>query len=304
MEGLYHSTRPGAMRRHPIIVGCAIIIAAVFVLLMVSTVFFGPPSGQKIHFFSGKKVALVEIKGVILESGDILDELEEHRKNSDIRAVVVRIDSPGGAVGPSQEIYSTLKQLDQEKPVIASMGSVAASGGYYIALGARKIIANPGTVTGSIGVIVEISNIEDLMKWAKVRQEVIKSGPYKDIGSPFRSMTDEERQILKDFVGDVYDQFVTAVEKSRKIKKVEVLKLANGMIYTGKHALDLKLIDQLGTINDAIKVAAKEAGIEGEPEVVPPIKRTFLRQLMEGQFKGFENIIPWEGIRVMYLFRL
>ena len=292
------------MRRHPIIAGCAIIIAVTLIVSVFATVFFGPKSGKKPSIFSSGKIALVEIKGVILESRDILDELEEHRKNSDIRAVVVRIESPGGAVGPSQEIYSTLKQLDQEKPVIASMGSVAASGGYYIALGARKIVANPGTVTGSIGVIVEVSNIEDLMKWAKIRQEVIKSGPYKDIGSPFRPMTDEERKMLGDFVDDVYDQFVATVVQSRKLKKEDVLKLANGMIYTGKRALELKLIDKLGTLDDAVKTAAKEAGIEGEPEVVYPEKRSFLRQFLESRFRGFQNIIPWEGIRVMYLFRL
>jgi len=292
------------MRRHPILVGCAILIAVILIMSVSATVFFGPESGKRKSFFSSGKVALVEIKGVILDSRDIMDELEDHRKNSDIKAVVVRIDSPGGSVGPSQEIYSTLKQLDKEKPVIVSMGSVAASGGYYIALGARKIVANPGTVTGSIGVIVEISNLEDLMKWAKIRQEVIKSGPYKDIGSPFRPMTDEERKILGDFVGDVFDQFVTAVAQSRKLKKEDVLKLANGMIYTGKRALELKLIDKLGTLDDAVKIAAKEGGIEGEPEVVYPEKRTFLRELLESRFTGFQNIIPWEGIRVMYLFRL
>ena len=290
------------MRRHPIIAGCAIVTFLALILLVVATVIWGP--GDKSGFFSGGKVAVVEIKGVIFESREILKELHEHRRNDSIRAIVVRIDSPGGAVGPSQEIYATLKEIDVEKPVVVSMGAVAASGGYYIALGSRKIVANPGTITGSIGVIIEISNIEGLMKWAKIRQEIIKSGPYKDIGSPFRSLTNDERDKLQAFVDDIFNQFVDAVATNRKLEKEEVLKLADGMIYSGRQALDLGLIDKLGALDDAIRIAAQEAGIEGEPSVVYPSEKGKWKQLLEGEIPALKGIIPWEGIRVMYLLRL
>jgi len=277
------------MKRHPILAGCAVIIGILLVFVL-AAVLFGPSSREG--------------KGVILENREILRELERRRKNEDILAVVVRIDSPGGAVGPCQEIYSTLKRLDKKKPVIASMGAVAASGGYYIALGARKIVANPGTVTGSIGVIIEVSNIEGLMEWAKIQQEIIKSGPYKDIGSPFRKITSEERDKLQNLVDDMFDQFVSVVEKNRKMKKDEALKLADGSIYTGRQAFELGLVDELGPMEDAIMIAAAEAGMEGEPGVDYPPHPTLWRQLFGGEIKTFNGLIAWEGIRAMYLMRM
>jgi len=295
------------MRKHPIIAGCAIIFVVALATLVVLVSIFAPGSGDSsFTFLPGAKVAVVEIKGVIMESRDILTTLDDYRKDGNIRAIVIRIDSPGGAVGPSQEIYSTLKEIDKEKPVIASMGAVAASGGYYIALGARKILANPGTVTGSIGVIMEIINLEKFMEWAKVDQQVIKSGKYKDFGNPFRPLTESERQKLQDFVDQVHAQFVKAVENSRKLSHDQVLKVADGMIFSGEKAKELGLVDLIGTLNDAIDLAAKEAGIEGKPEVVYPSPPSVWRQLARGEINMagmFRGTIPLEGIRAMYLMR-
>ncbi len=295
------------MRKHPIIAGCAIIFGVVLITLVILVSVFAPGYKQStVAFLPGSKVAVVEIKGIILESRDILTTLEDYRKNRNVKAMVVRIDSPGGAVGPSQEIYSTIADIDKEKPVIASMGAVAASGGYYIALGARKILANPGTITGSIGVIMEISNLKELMKWAKIDQEVIKSGKYKDLGSPFRSLTEKERKKLQNFVDQVHEQFVRAVEKSRDLSHDQVLKIADGMIFSGEKAVSLGLIDRIGTLKNAIELAAEEAGIEGEPEVVYPSPPSVWRQLARGEFSMtdmFRGTIPPEGVRAMYLMR-
>lgn len=290
------SGRESAARRHPILIGCISLIGIGFILMVFIGIVYGPSTNGNL--------AVVEINGIIFDSDKTLKELDDYRKDDAIRAVVLRIDSPGGEVAPSQEIYESVKKLDSKKPVIASMAGTAASGGYYIALGARKIVANPGTITGSIGVIIEIPNFEGLLKLADIKHEIIKSGPYKDIGSPLRAMTDEERGKLQSFVDDVYNQFVDAVTERRKIDRTEVFKLANGMIYTGRQALGLKLIDKLGTIDDAIKIAAKEGGIEGEPEVLYPTKPTLIEKLFEGEVDSIEKLLPGASARVMYLFKL
>src|SRR5205814_6687097 len=184
-----------------------------------------------------------------------------------IKAIVVRIDSPGGAVAPTQEIFQEIQKTRQKKPLFASMGGMATSGGYYIASACEKIIANPGTLTGSIGVIMQLTNFEDVMKKIGVKGYNIKSGANKDIGSPFQPLSPEGREILQSLVDNVHSQFVTAVAKGRGMDECKVRKLADGRVYSGAQAKQLGLVDQFGTLEDAIELAAKRAGLESEPAV-------------------------------------
>lgn len=215
------------------------------------------------------KVGVIELKGTITSSQDTLKQIKEFRKDSGVRAILVRIDSPGGAVGPSQEIYKELRRtVAESKPVVASMGSVAASGGYYIASGASHIIANPGTITGSIGVIIHFPNLRELFEKVGYQMTTIKSGQFKDIGNPSREMTPEEKTLLQDTIDETYRQFVRDVAVARGLPEDEVRKFADGRIIMGEKAQQLKLIDELGNFEDAISKAAELGRITGEPDVV------------------------------------
>ncbi|NIT14833.1 MAG: signal peptide peptidase SppA [Candidatus Dadabacteria bacterium] len=241
-------------------------------------------------FKKGDKVALLSIEDVILDSKIYLESITSIRKDKDIKAVVLRINSPGGAVGPAQEIYSEILKLREKIPVVASLGSVAASGGYYIACSADKIMTNPGTITGSIGVIAQFVNYKELLQWAKLDVEVLKSGKFKDSGSPLRDLTPEERAYLQSTIDDVHSQFKTAVATTRNMDPEEVDKIADGRIFTGQQALDLKLVDEIGTMNDAIDAAARLGGIEGEPTVTDyPKRKTRLLDVLSGLET---NVIP------------
>jgi protease-4 len=241
-------------------------------------------------FKAGDKVALLSVEDVILDSKVYLESITSIKKDKDIKALVLRINSPGGAVGPSQEIYSEILKLREKIPVIASLGAVAASGGYYIACGADKILTNPGTVTGSIGVIAQFVNYKELLEWAKVDVEVLKSGKFKDSGSPLKDLTPEERAYLQSTIDDVHNQFKKAVGDTRKLKPEEVNAIADGRIFTGQQAVDLKLVDEIGTMNDAIDAAAKLGGIEGEPNVTHyPKKKTRLVDVLSNIES---NVIP------------
>jgi len=235
-------------------------------------------------FSSGDKVAVLRVHDVILDSQIYLESLDTISKDSDVKALVVRIDSPGGAVGPSQEIYSELKELGKDMPVVASIGGVGASGGYYIACAAEKIYANPGAITGSIGVIAQFASYEKLLDWAKIDVEVIKSGKYKDVGSSFREMTPADKEYIQELIDNVYAQFKSAVASSRDLDAKEIDNVSDGKIYTGEQALNLKLIDELGTINDAIAMAGGLGGIEGEPSVENfPKKRSKIYELLNSK---------------------
>jgi protease-4 len=238
----------------------------------------------------GGKIALVRVEGIILDSRTVIEEIKDYSKNQSIKAVVLRVDSPGGGVVASQEIYDEIKKLKETKKVVVSMGSVAASGGYYIACPADIIVANSGTLTGSIGVIMEIPSFEGLMKKIGVKTQIIKSGKHKDIGSIFKSMTEEEKKILEDVLVDVHDQFITAVAESRGMPYEEVKKLADGRIFTGRKALELGLVDELGNLEDAIALAGELAGIKGEPHVVFKEKKISFWDIIGGD-------IPQELIR-------
>lgn len=215
-------------------------------------------------------VGIVEIVGVIASSKEVSRQLKDFRENPDIKAIVLRIDSPGGGVGPSQEIYREIIKTRKIKKVVASLGSVAASGGYYAASATDAVVANPGTITGSIGVIMEYANLQKLMEKIGLTPVVIKSGEFKDMGSPVREITPEERAILQGVADEVHHQFVRDVAAGRSLEQAQVEKLADGRIYTGETALDLHLVDRLGNLEDAVAWAAELGGIKGRVEPVYP----------------------------------
>jgi protease-4 len=229
--------------------------------------------------FKREGVGLLEIKGVIMDSRKALKTLEKFEENPEIKALVVRIDSPGGAVAPSQEIHAAVKRFP--KPKIVTMGSVAASGGYYIAVAGDKVYANPGSITGSIGVIMEFANLEKLYEWAKVRRFSIKTGKFKDSGAEYREMHAEERALLQGMVDDVLLQFKTAVAEGRKLSLEEVTPLADGRIFSGTQAKNAKLVDELGGIDEAILEAGKLAGISGRPKVITEEKKPRPFEILE-----------------------
>ncbi len=246
-------------------------IAGLFFLVFFIFFFVIFLSGDGLPF--GDKVAVVEVEGIITEPESINKQIKEFVERDDVKAIVVRINSPGGGVGPSQEIYREVKKAGAKKKIIASLGAVAASGGYYIAAGADKIIANPGTITGSIGVIMEFANAEELLNKIGFKGYVIKSGEYKDIGSPLRGMKDDEKRLLQSVIDDVHQQFVGIVAENRKLKIDAVKKFADGRIFSGQQAKNIGLVDDIGNFQDAIDIAASMANIKGKPVVLYPEKK-------------------------------
>ncbi|MBW4055970.1 MAG: signal peptide peptidase SppA [Proteobacteria bacterium] len=240
---------------------------------------------------SKEGVGLVEVKGMILDSRETIRQLRYFLKQDSVKAVVLRVDSPGGIVAPSQEIYSEVKKFAAKKKIIVSMGSLAASGGYYISAPATMIYANPGTITASIGVILKLSNIESLMDKIGIKSYTLKTGKYKDSGSPFRKFSPEDRAMLQSVIDNTHEQFVRAVAEGRKLPIEDVRKIADGRILSGEQAKDHKLVDRLGTLQDAIEEAGRLAGISGEPELLLPPKKKInyldlLAEGAEGTFNG------------------
>ena len=230
------------------------------------------PSGISI---SQNQVASLELEGVILDSKEFVDQLEDYGKRSGVRSIVIRVNSPGGGVAASQEIYEAIKKFRSEtnKKVVVSMASVAASGGYYVACASDKIFANPGSITGSIGVIAEWYNYGGLLEWAKMQSVVFKSGDLKDAGSATRPLTEEEKTYFQSLIDSIHSQFVSAVVDSRNMEEEVVRKLADGRVFTGLQAKAHRLIDEIGTLQDAIDAAAKLGGISGPPKIVKPVKK-------------------------------
>src|SRR5205823_4603319 len=257
-------------------------------------------------WIGGDKVAVIRIEGVILDSRETIEELRHYRDNPSVKAIVLRIDSPGGAVVPSQEIFAEVRKTRAEGKikVVTSMGNVAASGGYYIAAATDKIVANPGTLTGSIGVIMELANVQGLLEKVGVQSVVIKSGKHKDLASPFRKMSAEDRVLLQGVLDDVHDQFIQAVAAGRALKVEQVRELADGRIFTGRQARTAKLVDELGDLQDSIKLAARLVGIEGEPRVVEPRKRFSFRDLLDNFFWGQGAQLVPSRINLKYLLAL
>jgi protease-4 len=280
-----------------------IIAGMVFIFFMASIFIIAlATDGDKFPAL-GEGIGLIEVKGVILDSEETVKQLNELKKNDRVKAVVLRIDSPGGVVGPSQEIYAEVKKLGAIKKVVVSMGSLAASGGYYIAAPAAMIMANPGTITGSIGVLMKFSNIEGLMGKIGMKAFTLKTGNYKDAGSPTRPMTDQDKAMLQNVIDNAHNQFVKAVAEGRRLPVEEIRKIADGRIFTGEQAMALKLIDRIGTLQDAIEEAGKMAGIKGEPQVIRPArkKRLLLDMLVEESASRISELVKKEnGFSVNY----
>ena len=255
-----------------IILSLAVLLVALSFFSFVS-ILTEKPAEEEITGAGKEKVAVLELKGLILKSEPLVKEIKRYTKSKRIKAIVLYIDSPGGGVAVSEEIYQALKWAREKKPVVVSMGSVAASGGYYVALGGSKIVANPGTITGSIGVIAQFVNLEKLMNKLGLEFEVIKSGKFKDAGSPYRKMTPEEKKYFQGVINDAYESFVKLVAKERNLPEDKVKKFADGRIFTGRQAFELGLVDTLGTLEDAIRIAARMAGIKGEPGIVKPKRK-------------------------------
>jgi len=264
-------------------------ITVVLIILGVAILFFGTLmaivlslSGYSPALSFTNKIGVVPINGIIRDADTIIKQIIAFRNDRQIKAIILRIDSPGGGVGPSQEIYTETRRTSRTKKVVASLGSVAASGGYYIASAADSIVANPGTLTGSIGVLMEFVRVEELLKKIGVEMQVIKSGEFKDIGSPNRKMTHKEKEMLLTLLEDIRNQFVTAVSQGRNMPEEVVLELADGRIFSGRQAKGLGLVDSLGNFRDAVSVAKRLAHIKGEVKLVYPQKRrrSFLWDLL------------------------
>ncbi|SEA09482.1 signal peptide peptidase A. Serine peptidase. MEROPS family S49 [Desulfuromusa kysingii] len=278
------------MKKHPFIFATLTVVGIfLFFLLVVFSAGF-LRSGSVVSV--GNKIGVLEVEGTIVDSRLLVEQILNYRERNNIKAVVVRIDSPGGGVGPSQEIYAELKKLADVKPLIISMGSVAASGGYYLAVAGDKIFANPGTITGSIGVIMSFPNYQDLMGKVGIHTEVVKSGTFKDIGSSSREFTAADRELLQRMIDDVHLQFVEAISVGRKMSLADLQPYVDGRIFTGRQAKALGLIDELGTFHDAVQYAAKTAGIDDDPDLVypDPVKMDFIDRYLQGAVSHFLGI--------------
>ncbi len=235
---------------------------------------------------ASEKVAVIHVTGILDDATAFLKAFHRFRDSRDVKAIVVRIDSPGGTIVPAQEIYEEIRKLRGDKPVVASLGNVAASGGYYVACAAEEIVANRGSITGSIGVLAVFQNYRDLMDKIGWKTEVMKSGEFKDLGNPTRDMTPEERELEQELLDNIHQQFVGDVARGRNRSVEDILPLADGRVFTGEQALVEGLVDRLGNLQDTIERAAELAGIKGKPTVVyPPEERSSLLEFV------FEQIV-------------
>ncbi len=280
-----------------------------FVISLLALVLYSPSDTGPSFSLSGNQVAVIELEGIILDADEFNQNIKDYGYAPGVKAVVLRINSPGGGVAASQEMFEAVRKLraDTKKKVVVSMASVAASGAYYVACAADKIYANPGTVTGSIGVIAEWYNYSELLKWAKLQDVVFKSGEFKDTGSPARPLTDAEKTYFQNLIQNMFGQFVKDVAAGRRMSEDAVRKLADGRVYTGAEARTNGLIDELGALQDAIAAAGKMAGIPGEPRVVTPTKKTIsLLDLLLGDARTIINLNPDRSeshIRFQYLWK-
>jgi protease-4 len=299
-------------QKHPIILGLFILTGIFFLFLggislLISSLISHSPSTD--IFAKKEGVGIIELKGLIVSSEQTLKHITEFRNNPNVKSIVLRIESPGGAVGAAQEIYQEIKRLNKIKPVVASMGSMGASGGYYAALGADSIMANPGTMTGSIGVIVKFPNLEGLFEKIGYKSEVIKSGPLKDTGASNRPLSEEERRLMQDLIDNVYNQFVQDIAEARSMPAENIFELADGRIYSGEQALEVGLIDTLGNFIDAITLAADLGGLDTkDPHLIYPkaARRFSLLNLLSNTEQSLvDNFVPlypilsfeWPGVQ-------
>lgn len=268
-------------RRVTVVVATVLVFVGVAALFLIVGSSMGRDGAAPLF---GPRVAIVELEGLIADTDDLVRELRQLRENPSVRAVVIRINSPGGVVGPTQEVYDALRRVhDAGKPVVASLGAVAASGGYYAAVAADQIYANPGTLTGSIGVIMQLANVDALLKKVGVEFVVVKAGQFKDIGNPARPMTPEERRVVQALLEDVHKQFIDAVAKGRKLDRSTVVQFADGRVFSGTQALGLKMIDALGGLEDAVNAAAKLANLPTPSAVERPRRKFSIIDLLRNE---------------------
>jgi protease-4 len=292
------TTRNRLPRRRTIVLAALAIYLGVVVLFVAALSTAMAPTGGGAVF--GARVAIVELEGTIVDVDDLLRELKAHRDNPLVKAVVLRINSPGGVVGPTQELHAAVMRLREAgKPVVASLGAVAASGGYYVAVAADRIYANPGTLTGSIGVIFQLPNVDGLMKKVGVDYVVVKAGRYKDIGNIARPMAPEERRILQSLLDDVHAQFIAAVATGRKLDPTEVVGFADGRIVSGAQAKDLHMVDALGGLEEAVDGAATLAGLSRPPRVIGPRRKLSIMELLRNQL----DLRGWTGVSPLSLMK-
>ncbi len=289
-----------------IILGITVLFLGTVMIIILRI--FGPSSNLSF----GDRIGVIPIEGAITDPEPIVTHLVNFRKNRRIKAIILRINSPGGGVGPAQEIYREVRKTIKTKKVITSMGGLAASGGYYIASATNKIVANPGTITGSISVIMEFIQIEDLLKKVGVGLEVLKSGEFKDIGSPHRKMSEREKELIKDLISDIQKQFVNAVARGRHLSVEKVQEIADGRIFSGAQAKELGLVDLLGNFQDAVDLAKKMTGIKGDVSLVYPkkAKSSLWDFIFNGVTKACYRAIMnhlntdieyrWEGLSSLY----
>jgi len=291
-------------RRHPYLFFILIfssVIATAMILMTLLVTF----STRDTEFEFGEKVGVIEINGIIADSKNVLNYLKRFREDNAIKAIVVRVDSPGGAVGPSQEIFREIRKTSATKKVVASMGTIATSGGYYIAAGANGIVANPGTITGSIGVIMGFTNYEELLHKIGLVPIVVKSGEYKDIGSPVREMKPEEKEILQEFAKKIHRQFIEDIVDGRKMDMEKVESLADGRIFTGKESIKFGLVDRLGNLEDAIEWAGQLGGIKGKIATVYAKEKKFslLKYITDSSAETLFNNILDSKLSADYIYR-
>lgn len=283
------------MKQKRVLIIISVIIGLFFLSLILRFLFAGASS-------MGPKVAVLDITGIITKSDARIKLIHTYRDDPNVKAIVLRINSPGGSVAPVQEIHRELTKID--KPIVASMGGSAASGGYYLACAADTIVANPGTLTGSIGVIMQFINMKGLYDKVGLEHQVIKSGQFKDTGSMFRDFTEEDKEILQATVDDVYNQFVDAIFKSRQehLTRDEIVQLADGRIFSGQQAQEHKLVDQLGNLQDAIKIAGQLGNIEGTPKIIRKQRKSSLLEQLIGieHNSHLDDILPIPGVTFRY----
>jgi len=309
------------MKRNPVLIvflTAAVLGVLFFIVVSLASLLAGNKrTVQKLPIVGSDKVALVKVEGVLVTSTPVVDEIRNYAEDPSIKAIILRIDSPGGGVVVSQEIFNAVQNAKKEgKKIVVSMGTVAASGGYYVAAAADRIVANPGTLTGSIGVIMHFTVIEKLLDKIGVKGQVIKAGEYKDMGSPFRDMTPQEKKLLQNVMDDVHNQFIEAVIKGRnealaegrKLSQEEVRAIADGRIFTGRQAYELRLVDELGDLSDSIRIAGSLAGIKGKPHVIEKKKKIpFLEYLREETATWVSDVlaqgISRSNVSLQYLYR-
>ena len=271
-----------------------------FFLLFLMVLFVASYAAGRFGIFQGDglglaepKIAVIPILGVLTDAQGVLEELERYKERADVKALVFRIDSPGGTVVAAQEIYSEIRKLRGKKKTLSSMGNVAASGGYYVASATEEILANPGTITGSIGVISEYANVQDLLKKIGFKSTVLKSGRFKDVGSPLREMTAEEGVYLQGLLENIHHQFIRDVAQGRQKPVEEIEPLSDGRVFTGEQAKEIGLVDRLGNFQDALDRAAELAGIEGKPVILYPEekRRRILEYLIPGLMEWFQDFL-------------